>query len=189
MPTTYKRCDADVLGLAASILCEYESHKPLLDARVQIDLVFAMPELDEDGHPKTDALKKNGVKALGITKKIGSKDRALGRGDAEIVLDHYWWTQTASEEMQKALLDHELHHIAVVVSRATGRAKMDENGRPVIRLRHHDYDIGWFNIIAARHGEHSQERRQARQIADEAGQYYWPEMEMNAPGERPEKRS
>lgn len=176
MPTTYERCGQSVSNLASEILCQFESHKPLLDARVAIDFVFARPDLDEDGFPIGDALTKNGVRALGITRKLGLKDRALGRGDAEIALDHHWWTQTATEQMQKALLDHELNHLSVVIQKATGRAKLDEQGRPVIRLRGHDVEVGWFKIIAQRHGEHSVERMEAKQIWDESGQAYFPDF-------------
>src|SRR5438552_10670957 len=109
MPITYQRCPPSVIAIANSILCANESHKPLLDAKVRIDMAFAICDLGEDGQPTNDALKKNGMKALGLTRKLGMKDRALGRGDAEILLDHWWWTQIASEEMQAALLDHELH--------------------------------------------------------------------------------
>ncbi len=176
MPTTYRRCDQTVSDLASELLCRYESHKPLVEARVRIDLVFALPDLDDNGTPLNAALKKNGVKALGICRKLGLKDRALGRGDAEIAIDHYWWTQTASEEMRRALLDHELHHIAVVMQKDSGRPRLEEDGRPKLRLRKHDFEFGWFNIIAARHGEHSQERIRARQIVEIAGQLYFPEL-------------
>jgi len=176
MPTTYKRCDQTVTDLASEILCKFESHKPILDAKVRIDFVWAMPDLDEDGHPTNDALQKNGVKALGICRKLGLKDRALGRGDAEIALDHYWWTQTASEEMKAALLDHELMHIAVVIARGTDLAKREDDGRPKLRMRKHDFEFGWFTGIAERHGEHSQERIQAREIVERAGQFYFAEF-------------
>src|SRR5437773_6555561 len=107
MPTTYRRCDQSVNDLASELLCKYDSHKPVVDGRVRIDFVFAVPDLDEDGMPMTGALKKNGVQARGICRKVGPKDRALGRGDAEIALDHHWWTQIASEEQKSALLDHQ----------------------------------------------------------------------------------
>ena len=176
MPTTYQRCDESVTILASELLCKYETHKPLLDARVKIDFVFAICDLDEDNHPINDALKKNGIKCLGITRKLGLKDRALGRGDAEIALDYYWWTQTASEEQQRALLDHELHHIACVMEKGTDKARREEDGRPKLRLRKHDVEFVWFNIIAHRHGEHSQERIQAKEIVERAGQFYFPEF-------------
>ena len=100
----------------------------------------------------------------------------LGRGDAEIALDYYWWTQAASEEQQRALLDHELHHIAVVMMKHSDTAQREEDGRPKLRLRKHDFEWGWFNVIAHRHGEHSQERIQAKEIVERAGQFYFAEF-------------
>ena len=60
---------------------------------------------------------------------------------------------------------------------AAGAFRSHEDGRPKIRLRPHDYDLGWFSIIAARHGKHSVECRQAREIVERAGQLYFPEIE------------
>jgi hypothetical protein len=57
-----------------------------------------------------------------------------------------------------------------------GEVARDDIGRPLIKLRKHDYEFGWFNIIAARHGIASAEVQQATRIADEMGQYYFPGM-------------
>ena len=157
--------------MANGILVEYETHKPLLDARVKIDFVFAFSDKDDNGNPTNNALSKNGVKALGIARKIPLKDRVLGRGDAEIALDGDWW-EGASAEAQSALLDHELHHLSIKIDKR-GLVR-DDIGRPIIVLRKHDYEFGWFNIIAERHGKHSQECIYAHAIMDQAGQYYWP---------------
>lgn len=136
---------------------------------VKIDFVFARGDRDDvSGELLNDALKKNGVKALGITRKIGLKDRALGRGDAEIAIDGDWWDD-ASEEEQRALLDHELTHLV-----PTGDC--DDLRRPIIKLRPHDHEFGWFREVAARHGAHSQERIQARKMMELSGQYFWPSM-------------
>lgn len=172
MPT-FQKCSQVIKDLANEVLCEFESHKPLLDARVTIDYVFAFGDKDEDGHLVNDALKKNGVKALGIARKIPLKDRALGRSDGEIALDGDWWGD-ASDAEQRALLDHELHHFAVKIDKR-GLVR-DDLGRPVLQLRHHDIDCGWFKIVAERHGQHSQERIQARAIMDQYGQAFWPDI-------------
>ncbi|HEU4344049.1 MAG TPA: putative metallopeptidase [Candidatus Binatia bacterium] len=173
MPT-FQRCPKAVSDLANEILCEFESHKPLLDAKVRIDFVFAYPDYDEEDKPKNDALKLHGVRALGIAKKIALKERALGRGDAEIALDGEWWEE-ASEEEQKALLDHELHHIQVS-TKSDGVAITDDLHRPKITLRKHDYQFGWFKVIAERHGKNAQEVKQARQIFEQAGQLFFPQL-------------
>lgn len=167
MPTTFQRCDESVNDMAREIMFEYESHQPLIDAKVKIDYVFAFPEKDDNGKVLGDALKHHGCKALGICRKIALKDRALGRGDAEIAIDGDWW-QGAREKEQRALLDHELHHISIVAG------KQDDLGRPIIKLRPHDYEFGWFRVIAERHGMFSVERKQASQMMEDSGQYFWP---------------
>ena len=50
--------------------------------------------------------------------------------------------------------------------------KRDAQGRPKIKLRKHDFQVGWFHEIARRHGEHSVEVRQCRELVSEQGQTY-----------------
>ena len=169
MPT-FERCDSEVDKLAIRIIPEYETHQPLIAAKAKIDYVFAYGDRDDKGELLNDALKKNGMKALGIPRKISLKDRALGRGDAEIAIDGDWWTEATSEE-RKALLDHELHHLAVKIDERG--IVMDDLGRPKLQLRHHDYEFGFFRVIAARHGNASQERIQAKVMMDQDGQLFW----------------
>lgn len=171
---TFEKCDKSVLSLAVQILNAHETHRPVLNAGVRVDYLFAYPKYDEKGNPVGDALKKNGVKALGITRKCSLKERAKGHGDAEICIDGEWW-KSADELEQTALLDHELHHISVEVNQA-GVFKKDDLDRPVIRLRKHDVEIGWFDVVAQRNGIHSQERKQARYLIEARGQLYWPEV-------------
>lgn len=172
MPT-YEPANDEVLSMANAILNRYESHAPLMKNEVKFDFVFAHPTVDEKGVATGDAIKKHGHKALGLCRVINLKDRTMGRGDVEILLDSEWWNN-ASEKEQIALLDHELHHAEVKVK--DGQVKRDNLGRPLIRLRKHDVEIGWFDIIALRHGKHSQERIQAKKLTDDVGQLYWPDL-------------
>lgn len=158
---------SNVSEMAERLIERYETHGTLTDNHVRIDYLFAFAEVDETtGEIIGDALKCHGVKALGIARKLGLKDRAKGMGDAEICLDGDWWAN-ADEKEREALLDHELHHICAT-------DKRDNLGRPVIKLRKHDFQFGWFSLIAQRHGQHSQERQQAKAMMDVAGQFYWP---------------
>lgn len=97
----------------------------------------------------------------------------MGRGDAEITIDNQWWEESTEEE-KRALLDHELHHIALKIDKR-GIVR-DDLGRPKIQMRNHDLEIGWFKVIAARHGDNSQERLQAKHAMNNMGQYFWPEI-------------
>ena len=171
----YTRADETVTEMAQAVLKQFETHAPILDAKVKIDFIFAFPDYDENGEAISNALKLNGYPALGICRKISLKDRAKGMGDAEISIDADWWQNRASEEQQAALLDHELHHIAVT-------EKRDDLGRPILKIRKHDVQVGWFSVIAQRHGTHSQERIQAKQIMDAMGQFFWPEIAAHENG-------
>ncbi len=164
----YEKCDSSVNDTASEILCRFETHQPLLDAKVKIDYVFAHPS-KEGGV----ALKYGGVQALGIARKLSLKDRAMGRGDCEVSLDGNWW-KDASEKERAALLDHELHHFSIALGEKG--LERDDLGRPKIFIRKHDFDFGWFKIIADRHGAASIERMQARKIFSDAGQFFWPEI-------------
>lgn len=173
MPT-YQRADKSVDQLAEELLRKYEPHAPIITAGVTIDIVMAHADLDDDGHPVNDAISQNGHRAFGLTRKMPLKDRALGRKDAEITLDGDWW-EKATPEQQSALLDHELHHIAVKTDRA-GNIQLDDLARPQLKLRKHDVEVGWFSLIAERHGAASLEQIQAKSIMDGAGQYFWPDI-------------
>jgi hypothetical protein len=172
MPT-FQPAGADIVQLASAILCEFASHKPLLDARVRVDYVMAFADIGKDGHPKNFALMHHGVRAYGLARLIGLKDRVMGRGDAEISLDGDFWAK-GRPEIQRALLDHELHHLEPKLK--NGGFVRDDIGRPELILRRHDFQFGWFTTIAQRHGAFSMERLQAKTIVDAAGQYYFPEL-------------
>ncbi len=176
---TFKKAEADTYGIVSDILNQYDTHRQLVDAGVKVDVVFALADVGEDGEKKGVALKLHGIRALGITKIISLKNRVMGRGDAEISLDGDWW-ETASEEQRKALLDHELNHIEVKAN-DDGGVDTDDHLRPKLKLRKHDYEFGWFNIVAERHGKASIERQQAALIMDGAGQFYWPSVTKPAP--------
>lgn len=176
--STFKKCPPEVAELAREILCEFTTHKPLLDARVKVDFIFAHADVDANGIKRRPAIVHGGVRALGYCRRLGLKDRTMGRGDAEIVLDGDWWIE-ATAKQSRALLDHELHHIEVVTDKH-GRVQWDDLGRPRLKLRPHDFEFGWFIEIARRHGVASQECVQAKVMVDAAGQLLWPDLVMSA---------
>lgn len=173
MPT-FQKANTEVLRIAQEVLAKYPEHKPLIEVGLKIDYVFAFASLNDDGEPVGHALTKNGVMAYGIARILNLKDRVKGLGDCEIAIDGDWWATTGDEE-KAALIDHELYHFSLKVDKK-GAVQMDDIGRPKLKLRKHDYEFGWFNAVAKRHGVHSLERHQAKQILDNAGQYYWPAL-------------
>lgn len=172
MPT-YKKADDSVAQMAREILAAHECYQPVLDARTKIDFVFAFPDLDEDGKPTNDSITLRGQKCLGVCRGLPLKDRAMGRGDAEITLDADFWAGATPDEA-RALLDHELYHIQIKMKGSI--ILKDDLERPKIKMRKHDMEVGWFKAVADRNGVHSQEQIQAKKYMDEMGQFFWPEL-------------
>lgn len=174
--STYEKCPADVRELAESILGEFDSHAPIVAHKVKIDFLFARASVDEGGDPKGFAIVHHGIRTYGLTRKIPTKERAMGRGDAEVMLDGDWW-EDATEAQKRALLDHEMHHIEVDLDE-DGGLKRDDLKRPKLKLRKHDVEVGWFAVVAGRHGSASIEIQQAKVLMDSYGQLFWPSIDM-----------
>lgn len=177
--STYQKAPAEVKEMAEEILNEFITYKDLVEAKVKIDFLFAHAEVGEDGTSKGHALTKHGIRALGITRKLGIKDRVMGRGDAEVAIDADWWAE-ATPAKRRALLDHELHHIEVKLDE-DGIVIRDDLKRPKLKLRKHDVEVGWFAIVAGRHGSNSIEIEQAKRVMDSYGQLFWPEIDGQEP--------
>lgn len=172
----YARANDDVAEMAAAILCKFDTHKPLLDAKVRIDYMMAYADEDENGNPTGPAIMCRGFAADGTARKIPVRDRVMGRGDCEVTVDGDWWDNEARTDQERmALLDHELHHFEVCKDE-DGKVLLDSHDRPKIKLRKHDVEFGWFKIIAQRHGPASGEQQQAKSLFENSGQYFWPEL-------------
>jgi hypothetical protein len=170
----FERCPLDVERLALSLIHRYGVHEPLHQFSVRLDLAFARAETDEKGEPIGFALKKNGIRALGIARKTSLKERAFGRAEVEIVLDGDWWKDATAEE-QAALLDHELQHVSVKMDK-TGHALYDDLGKVQIKMRQHDYDLTLFTSVAHRHGAASQEQQQVRAMLNRSAKELAPAL-------------
>lgn len=189
MPS-FEKADREVIRMAEELISQF--HKQLSEAAVRITYMIAWPCLDESGSPMEDAITKGGMKCLGLTRKNATRHRKEGLADATITLDGPYW-DLAETEQRRSLLDHELQHIAVVPDGQNDKGeavyKRDNAGRPIIKLRKHDLEIGWFKACAVRHGVYSQERMQANQLMADNGQYFWPDIIaiVSARGSRTQK--
>lgn len=165
MATTYTRCPQEVADLLAELINEY--HPQIKDAGVTFDLLFAE---SDSGNP----VKCRGRSAYAVVRIISPLDRAKGMADAEIKIDMEKYEAFEDDDERRALLDHELEHVVPVVDDANGGFKRDDYGRPKLRMREHDVEVGWFAKIAERWGVKSVERKQARQIFDDHGNQLFP---------------
>lgn len=169
MAATYQRAGDDVLEQLREVMIAH--HGTLADVGLLIDVVLAHSKLDDDGNPTGPALKHHGIPAAAVVKVNKLKDRVLGRGDAEIILDGDKWDEIDFEE-KAAILDHELTHLVVVRDKA-GDVAVDDLRRPKLKLRPHTWEFGWFDDVAHRHGAASLEVQQATMIAARSGQLYF----------------
>jgi hypothetical protein len=178
MPTLYQKASDAIYEQAQGVINKH--HDRLLKADVKIDFLMAFASQDDNGYPTGPAITHQGYRAAGLCRILSLKDRAMGRGDAEIILDGDRW-ESWDVERQNALLDHELTHLSLVVNQMDVLQR-DDLDRPKLRLRKHDFQTGDFIEVAKRHGMHSFECEHAKRVMDEAGQFFWPYLFENPTG-------
>jgi hypothetical protein len=122
-----------------------EHHHHLVDAKIAIAWRYGK---------KADA---DGRLWLGQAKKGSDLDRSLHGYDFVIILNFEAWNSSSfTEDMMRALMDHELTHCAVS-NDSNGEPKMDESGKTVYRIRKHDLEE--FREVVARHGQWKEDIR------------------------------
>lgn len=115
-----------------------EHHQDTRQARVVLAWMLDTKP-DADGHI-----------CLGKCVRASDLQKELADWDFVILLNkEVWETKDFGESRKKALLDHELMHIAEAVDKE-GEPKFDDKGRKLFRMRGHD--IEEFTAIVERHG-------------------------------------
>lgn len=163
MPSELKRANESIEPYVDRLIDEFNVHASLREHEVRIDFLIAYPEVNADGFAKGPAILHRGMKALGLCRVVNYRDRIKGLGDAEITLDGEYWDE-ATERERLALLDHELTHIEL--NSLGGDIERDDAGRPKVRMKKHDFEVGWFHGVAARWKSSASEVRQARVLQE-----------------------
>jgi hypothetical protein len=162
-------------------------HPVLLACGVKIEVLEAA-KTGKAGELKP-ALKCHGQQAAMLVRVVPLDRRVLGEGDALIIVDRLSWNE-ATLEQRLALLDHELEHIRVLAEyeSCAGRSyvgwdpkegtitqapMLDDHGRPRLKIRLHDYDLGGFRSVIERHKQNSLESRQVDFCVLDSGQFIW----------------
>jgi hypothetical protein len=133
-----------------------ENHGELHNAGVTITALIARSE-------EGPAIKVRGSEAAGCIRITKLAERTLGLGDALMTLDGERMDAWTSKRLQ-AVIDHELRHLMLAKNKKTGQIQLDDEGRPKLRIRPHDFEFGWFARTAELYGEESYEVSQAREI-------------------------
>lgn len=154
MAKTYSEAPDDCREIVNQVA--QKTYPELLKFGVKIDLLSVATDGEEP------ALKLHGYPCAAVIRVVGLKERAKGHGDVEITIDEEVW-HTSDTAQQRALIDHELRHIALKMDpKNEKQVKLDSAGRPKIGMHKHDLQVGWFRDIAERHGDASFEVQQAR---------------------------
>lgn len=170
MTKFYVKPDAAQMATILEALTLYHGRLQKIDLRLAVLMVHE--EKNQEEGELVPALTLHGIPALAISKVLPLKLRAHGLPDVEILFDGDAW-QRLSKPRRMAVIDHELTHFEPQLDDA-GVLKVDDLGRPKVKMRHHDHNFGWFDEVARRHKVESIEVRQAVAFADEHGQFYFP---------------
>jgi hypothetical protein len=169
----FERAPAEADLIVGRMMERY--HPQLRDAGVTVDCLFAFATTDENGDTIGCAVKLHGYACKAVVRVLSLKDRTVGRADVEILIDGDNW-DTWSEAEKDALIDHELEHVELRTDK-DGLLIRDDLDRPKLRLRKHDWQFGWFDSIARRHGHASGEVQQFEQFKESHRQTWLPFMD------------
>ena len=171
----YERATKDTARQVNAVLKRY--HGPLSDAGLTVDILMAAAKTDKNGDPVGPAVTHGGYPCLAKIKIVGLKDRAKGQADAELILDGDRWVELDTEE-QVAVIDHELTHLELSIG--DNGIRVDDIGRPKLRIRKHDHQFGWFDEVARRHGRDSIEVQQYEHFTEVGYRQLWLPFEEGA---------
>lgn len=139
-----------------------------------IETILAHGPRDRYGCVSGDAITVHGRKAMACIRVTKLEERVAGRGDAIIWVDGDEYKEWLVPTLD-AILDHELTHLETVLDKY-GNPAFDDLNRLKLRLRPHDFQVGWFDEVAERHGHVSVEAMQAAELV--AKQMYFPGFEV-----------
>lgn len=140
-----------------------EAHHPrLIEAGVTVSAWMAL-----------GGLKHQGYAAAGIIKKNGVLDRMEGKADATMKLCAEQWEEL-DDASRRALIDHELTHLDPVIESYVTEGpekgqpiyETDGAGRPVLKIRLHDWQLGGFAEVVERHGEAALDKQEFRRACE-----------------------
>jgi hypothetical protein len=154
MPTTFTVPDSgtEVWQIAKRLIANEESFRHLRDVELTYEILFAW---NDEGQP----LKHHGYPALAVIKINSYQDRVEGKADCTVKIDGKEWGEW-NPTKREAVLHHEFLHLEVVMDKSkdkkTGEVtvhgpKSDDIGRPKLKIRLHDFEVGIFKETAEKY--------------------------------------
>ena len=169
MPTTFKIADQTTTDLVYQVMQKF--HKHLCNVQLELNILVAFGAKNQDGEQVKPALKVGGYPALATIKVNKLADRVAGMKDATLTLDGDAWGEH-SEERKEAIIDHELEHLELKQDRK-GIVMTDDVGRPLLKLKLHDFHFEGFQAVADRHKQESVEVQSIAHVGNMAVRQGW----------------
>ena len=175
----YDRPPKDVQKRIDWVLKRYHSRllEPQLKVPVNVETLLVFGPTNKDGEQTGPAIAgRTGQGAYGCIRVTRLEERVGGRGDAIMHLDGDDWKSWGTKTLD-AIIDHELTHLEIAIDKKVGVPVYDDAGRPKLKLRPHDFEVGWFDEVAERHPDFAIETKQAAILARQR-QLYFPGFEF-----------
>lgn len=135
--------NAEIHEKAHAVLQKY--HPDLASVGVRLTVLFSR-KVSKSGEylDGKDSLRCNRKPAAATIKLATEHEKALGSGDAIIVLDHYVYSRVLKDERRRdSLFSHELHHLCTRAAKGGGYLRHPD-GRPRLGTVPHDLEVGLF---------------------------------------------
>lgn len=140
MAKTYHKPTPELTELVERIMEEH--HDDLTALRVKVGCRFVIA---------TGGLKLHGYPCAAMVQIVSYEKRFQGFPDAMITVDKIEWDDLDDDE-RAAVIDHELEHLAISRDKH-GQPRTDDLGRPKLKMRLHDVQLGVFDSVIRRHGD------------------------------------
>lgn len=145
---------------------------------VKIETILVFPPRNKDGVETDVAIKVGGKEAYACIRCTKLEERVAGRGDAVMWIDGSRYKKWKNDILD-AIIDHEITHLDWI-DHDSG-FQLDDICRPRLKLRPHDFEVGWFTEVAERHGMNSVEVLQAARLtSDDWVQLYFPGFDIRS---------
>lgn len=161
MPKTYLTLDPADERYHAILAVMEQYRQPLKSAGVTLTVIMCSGPRDQNGDVCGPAITVGGYQAMASIKITNLEQRSTGLGDAILKIDQDR-VDELSEAQRVALWDHELSHLDIVLDDG-GAVKRDDLGRPKLKARKHDIQIGGFSEVIAKHKQHALEALQVQE--------------------------
>lgn len=170
MATTFIEAREDVVGFVSAVFLDRFPAVYDCTPRIRLSILMALSD-----DPLKPALKLHGWPCAAMIKVVSGEERARGGPDAVILIDATRW-QDMNVRRREAVVAHELYHIEVKPEAGNdpGKVQVDEYGRPKIKLRAHDWELGGFREIVEWYGDDAVEKRIINTITEDLAQMTLP---------------